>query len=74
MRILVTGAAGFIGYHTAKVPMARGCDGIGPDNHNFHNDVRLKEARLAQLEGDPDSNIAGTRLPRLIGRRPRRRA
>jgi UDP-glucuronate 4-epimerase len=74
MRILVTGAAGFIGYHTAKAPMARGCDGIGLDILNSYYDVRLKEARLAQLEGNPNSTIAATRLRRLIGRRPRRRA
>jgi len=51
MRILVTGAAGFIGYHTAKALMDRGHEVIGLDNLNPYYDVRLKEARLAQLEG-----------------------
>ncbi len=49
MRVLVTGAAGFIGYHTAKALVARGDEVIGLDNVNDYYDVRLKEARLAQL-------------------------
>jgi UDP-glucuronate 4-epimerase len=53
MRILVTGAAGFIGYHTAKALMDRGHDVVGLDNLNPYYDVGLKEARLAQLEGGP---------------------
>jgi UDP-glucuronate 4-epimerase len=51
MKILVTGAAGFIGYHTACALLARGDDVIGVDNLNTYYDVRLKEARLAQLDG-----------------------
>ncbi|MFA5901796.1 MAG: NAD-dependent epimerase [Hyphomicrobium sp.] len=53
MRILVTGAAGFIGYHTAKALLERGHEVVGLDNLNSYYDVRLKEARLAQLEGKP---------------------
>lgn len=53
MRILVTGAAGFIGYHTAKALLERGHEVVGLDNINSYYDVRLKEARLAQLEGKP---------------------
>jgi UDP-glucuronate 4-epimerase len=49
MRVLVTGAAGFIGYHTAKALAARGDEVIGLDNVNDYYDVALKEARLAQL-------------------------
>ena len=51
MRVLVTGAAGFIGYHTAKALLDRGDEVIGLDNLNTYYDVRLKEARLAQLQG-----------------------
>jgi UDP-glucuronate 4-epimerase len=49
MRVLVTGAAGFIGFHTAKALIARGDDVIGLDNVNDYYDVRLKQARLAAL-------------------------
>ncbi|KAB2939931.1 MAG: NAD-dependent epimerase [Hyphomicrobium sp.] len=51
MRVLVTGAAGFIGYHTARALMARGDEVIGLDNLNPYYDVKLKEARLAELQG-----------------------
>ena len=53
MRVLVTGAAGFIGYHTAKALLARGDEVIGLDNLNAYYDVRLKEARLGQLQSTP---------------------
>ena len=49
MRILVTGAAGFIGYHTAEALLARGDEVLGLDNLSDYYDVRLKEARLARL-------------------------
>jgi len=51
MRVLVTGAAGFIGYHTAKALLERGEEVIGLDNLNTYYDVNLKEARLNQLQG-----------------------
>jgi UDP-glucuronate 4-epimerase len=51
MRILVTGAAGFIGYHTAKAIVAQGHEVVGIDNLNSYYDVRLKEDRLAALAG-----------------------
>src|SRR3990167_6848330 len=50
-RILVTGAAGFIGFHLSKRLIARGNDVIGLDNINDYYDVNLKLARLKQLEG-----------------------
>ncbi len=49
MKILVTGAAGFIGFHTAAKLLARGDEVLGFDNLNPYYDVRLKEARLEQL-------------------------
>jgi UDP-glucuronate 4-epimerase len=49
MSILLTGAAGFIGFHVAKALLERGEEVIGLDNLNNYYDVRLKETRLAQL-------------------------
>lgn len=48
--ILVTGAAGFIGYHVARRLLERGETVLGLDNLNPYYDVRLKKARLAQLK------------------------
>jgi UDP-glucuronate 4-epimerase len=48
--ILVTGAAGFIGYHVARSLMDRGDRVIGLDNLNDYYDVSLKKARLKELE------------------------
>jgi UDP-glucuronate 4-epimerase len=50
MKVLVTGAAGFIGYHCAKAFAARGDEVLGIDNLNAYYDVSLKEARLRDLE------------------------
>ena len=47
---LVTGAAGFIGFHVSKQLLARGESVVGLDNVNDYYDVTLKQARLAQLE------------------------
>ena len=49
MRILVTGAAGFIGFHLSKRLLKDGHDVIGLDNLNDYYDVRLKKDRLAHL-------------------------
>jgi UDP-glucuronate 4-epimerase len=48
--ILVTGAAGFIGFHVAQRLLERGERVLGLDNLNPYYDVRLKEARLEQLQ------------------------
>lgn len=53
MSILVTGAAGFIGYHTAQRLLARGEEVIGIDNVNDYYSVALKRARLARLQSQP---------------------
>lgn len=49
MNILLTGAAGFIGFHAAKRLLAEGHTVIGVDNVNSYYDLELKRARLAQL-------------------------
>ena len=51
MKLLVTGAAGFIGYFTSQRLLARGDEVVGVDNLNDYYDVTLKRARLAQLDG-----------------------
>jgi UDP-glucuronate 4-epimerase len=48
--VLVTGAAGFVGYYVANALLDRGEPVLGLDNLNSYYDVRLKEARLARLE------------------------
>src|SRR6059058_452634 len=53
MKILVTGAAGFIGMHTSLRLLDRGEEVIGVDNLNDYYDVSLKEARLARLTPSP---------------------
>ena len=49
MKILVTGTAGFIGYHLAKKLLERGDEVVGLDNINDYYDVNLKYARLSEL-------------------------
>lgn len=49
MKVLVTGAAGFIGFHVSQVLLARGDTVIGIDNLNDYYDVSLKEARLNKI-------------------------
>jgi UDP-glucuronate 4-epimerase len=53
MRVLVTGAAGFIGMHTSLRLLERGDEVVGYDNMNTYYDPALKEARLVRLEGQP---------------------
>jgi UDP-glucuronate 4-epimerase len=52
MNILVTGAAGFIGFHLSKRLLAENHHVIGVDNLNDYYDVRLKNERLKQLENN----------------------
>jgi UDP-glucuronate 4-epimerase len=49
VKILVTGSAGFIGYHVARALCAEGVEVVGLDNFNDYYDVRLKRARDAAL-------------------------
>jgi UDP-glucuronate 4-epimerase len=60
MTIIVTGAAGFIGYHVARRLLDRGDTVVGVDNLNDYYDVSLKEARLLRLTGH-----SGFRFARL---------
>lgn len=53
MRFLVTGAAGFIGYHVARRLLDLGYEVFGFDNFNAYYDVRFKEARNAILQKNP---------------------
>ncbi|MBL0170017.1 MAG: NAD-dependent epimerase [Gemmatimonadaceae bacterium] len=59
-KILVTGAAGFIGYNTSERLLARGDEVVGFDNVNDYYDPTLKEARLARL-----APHAGFRMMRM---------
>ena len=53
MKVLITGAAGFIGMHVAKRLLERGDEVVGIDNLNDYYDVGLKQARLGQLSAFP---------------------
>ncbi len=59
-RVLVTGAAGFIGFHVARRYLAAGAQVLGVDNFSAYYDVALKEARAALLAKEP-----GFRMVRL---------
>ena len=76
MSILLTGCAGFIGYHVAEALLARGDAVVGLDNLNDYYDVSLKQARLDRLRSNShfvfhpldvsDKNAVG----RLVADRP----
>jgi UDP-glucuronate 4-epimerase len=53
VKLLLTGAAGFIGFHTARALLERGDEVVGLDNLNAYYDPNLKSARLAILEREP---------------------
>src|SRR5579863_2016421 len=54
-KILVTGCAGFIGFHTSRRLIERGDEIIGLDSVNEYYDVNLKRARLALLTKSPEA-------------------
>lgn len=60
MKVLVTGAAGFIGMHVAKILLERGDEVVGVDNLNDYYDPRLKLARLDQLKLFPNFRFVQT--------------
>ena len=72
MKVLVTGVAGFIGFHLAKRLLQEGCQVCGVDNLNDYYDVALKEARLAWLLPERNFNFelldlaAATDIERLV--------
>ena len=53
MKVLLTGAAGFIGMHTVEALLRRGDEVVGVDNLNDYYDVDLKLARLERLRPHP---------------------
>ncbi|MBX9925046.1 MAG: NAD-dependent epimerase [Hyphomicrobiaceae bacterium] len=59
MKVLVTGAAGFIGFHFAKALIARGDTVVGFDNVNAYYDPLLKDARLRELEARAAASPSG---------------
>ncbi len=62
MKVLVTGAAGFIGFHTARALLERGDEVVGLDNLNAYYDPSLKAARLNLLQRHPNFRFAKLEL------------
>ncbi|MBI2524230.1 GDP-mannose 4,6-dehydratase [Candidatus Peregrinibacteria bacterium] len=65
MHVLLTGSAGFIGFHTARALLARGDTVIGFDNFNPYYDATLKEKRNAILEKSPNFHLIRGNLENL---------
>ncbi len=57
MHILVTGVAGFIGYHVARRLLLEGHNVIGVDNYNNYYDVQLKKDRISDIRSMPQSKL-----------------
>ncbi len=57
MKVLLTGSAGFIGFHVARALLERGDEVIGYDNFNPYYDPQLKERRNAILEEQPNFRL-----------------
>ncbi|MBI2117828.1 NAD-dependent epimerase/dehydratase family protein, partial [Candidatus Peregrinibacteria bacterium] len=70
MNILLTGSAGFIGFHTARALLARGDTVIGFDNFNPYYDATLKEKRNTILEESPNFHLIRGNLENLSELQP----
>jgi len=69
MKILVTGAAGFIGSHLAAALLARGDTVVGLDNFNDYYDPRLKRANVTALISNPRFMLEEDMPPASLRRR-----
>ena len=58
LRVLITGTAGFIGFHTASLLLQQGATVLGIDNFSDYYDVALKERRNDILENHPNFSVA----------------
>ena len=67
MRVLVTGSAGFIGFHVSKALLDRGDTVVGFDNFNAYYDATLKEKRNALLEKHPNFRLVRGNLENISG-------
>jgi UDP-glucuronate 4-epimerase len=67
MKVLVTGAAGFIGSHTSERLLARGDEVVGLDNLNDYYDVNLKLARVDRLKAKPGFRFVKLDLADRVG-------
>jgi len=68
MKILVTGAAGFIGFYVSKILLSKGHQVVGLDNINDYYDINLKFARLNELGIDRNEATEFNKLCESISR------